>query len=136
MISTQTATLSAIRPEVAVMAIARLVCGIYSLVQMRYLQSFVFAHGFGHKKRASTQPRAKGRINALCNHIKLRMHLWEMHPYFLNKTPCFNLLDLLTSDLRHIAGDTYKVCFEKVLTFMLRSYFGLKVDKISENPMF
>ena len=65
------------------------------------------------------------------------MHLWEMHPYFyfLNETPCFNLLDLLTSDLRHIAGDTYKVCFEKVLTFMLRSYFGLKVDKISENPM-
>ena len=61
-----------------------------------------------------------------------------MHPYFyfLNKTPCFNLLDLLTSDLRHIAGDTYKVCFEKVLTFMLRSYFGLKVDKISENPVF
>ena len=64
------------------------------------------------------------------------MHLWKMYPYFLNKTPCFNLLDLLTSDLRHIAGDTYKVCFEKVLTFMLRSYFGLKVDKISENPMF
>lgn len=95
-------------------------------------------HGFGHKKRVPTQPRAKGRINALCNHIKLRMHLWEMHPYFyfLNETPCFNLLDLLTSDLRHIAGDTYKVCFEKVLTFMLRSYFGLKVDKISENPMF
>ena len=59
-----------------------------------------------------------------------------MHPYFLNKTPCFNLLDLLTSDLRHIADDTYKVFFEKVLTFMLRSYFGLKVDKISENPMF
>ena len=59
-----------------------------------------------------------------------------MHPYFLNKTPCFNLLDLLTSDLRHIAGDTYKVFFEKVLTFMLRSYFGLKVDKISENPVF
>ena len=64
------------------------------------------------------------------------MHLWEMHPYFLNKTPSFNLLDLLTSELRHIAGDTYKVYFEKVLTFMLRSYFGLKVDKISENPMF
>ena len=59
-----------------------------------------------------------------------------MHPYFLNKTPSFNLLDLLTSDLRHIAGDTYKVFFEKVLTFMLRSYFGLKVDKISENPVF
>lgn len=57
-------------------------------------------------------------------------------PLFLNKTPCFNLLDLLTSELRHIAGDTYKVYFEKVLTFMLRSYFGLKVDKISENPMF
>ena len=78
---------------------------------------------FGHKKRASTQPRAKGRINALCNHIKLRMHLWEMHPYFylLNKTPCFNLLDLLTSDLRQITGDTYKVCFEKVLTFIYAS---------------
>lgn len=64
------------------------------------------------------------------------MHLWEMHPYFLNKTPCFNLLDLLTSELRHIAGDTYKVYFEKVLTFMLRSYFGLKVDKISETRCF
>lgn len=59
-----------------------------------------------------------------------------MRPYFLNKTPSFNLLDLLTSDLRHIAGDTYKVFFEKVLTFMLRSYFSLKVDKISENPVF
>ena len=44
------AALSAIRPEVAVMAIARLVCGIYSLAQMRHLQSFAFAHGFGHKK--------------------------------------------------------------------------------------
>jgi len=92
---------------------------------------------FGHKKRASTHPRAKGRINALCNHIKLRMHLWEMHPYFYlwNKTPCINLLDLLTSDLRQITGDTYKVCFEKVLTFIYASeLFGLKVDKISENP--
>ena len=46
-----------------------------------------------------------------------------MHPYFyhLNKTPCFNLLDLLTSDLRQITGDTYKVCFEKVLTFIYAS---------------
>ena len=46
-----------------------------------------------------------------------------MHPYFyhLNKTPCFNLLDLLTSDLRQITGDTYKVFFEKVLTFIYAS---------------
>ena len=46
-----------------------------------------------------------------------------MHPYFylLNKAPCFNLLDLLTSDLRQITGDTYKVCFEKVLTFIYAS---------------
>jgi len=60
-----------------------------------------------------------------------------MHPYFYlwNKTPCINLLDLLTSDLRQITGDTYKVCFEKVLTFIYASeLFGLKVDKISENP--
>ena len=78
---------------------------------------------FGHKKRASTHPRAKGRINALCNHIKLRMHLQEMHPYFYlwNKTPCTNLLDLLTSGLRQITDDTYKVCFEKVLTFIYAS---------------
>ena len=65
------------------------------------------------------------------------MHLWEMHPYFylLNKAPCFNLLDLLASDLRQITGDTYKICFEKVLTFIYASeLFGLKVDKISENP--
>ena len=62
-----------------------------------------------------------------------------MHPYsyLLNKTPCFNLLDLLTSGLRQITGDTYKVCFEKVLTFIYASeLFGLKVDKISENPVF
>ena len=59
------------------MAIARLVSGIYSLAQMRYLQSFVFAHGFGHKKRAPTQPRAKGRINALCM-MCLYEHLYEI----------------------------------------------------------
>jgi hypothetical protein len=56
MISTQTATLSAIRPVVAVMAIARLVCGINRLAQLKHLQSLVFAHGFGHKKRAPIHP--------------------------------------------------------------------------------
>ena len=61
-----------------------------------------------------------------------------MHPYFLNKTPCFNLLDLLTSDLRHIAGDTYKVFFEKVLTFIYAPEIiqSENLDKISENPVF
>jgi hypothetical protein len=56
MISTQTATLSAIRPVVAVMAIARLVCGINRLAQIKHLPSLVFAHGFGHKKRAPIHP--------------------------------------------------------------------------------
>ena len=56
MISTQTATLSAIRPEVAVMAIARLVYGINRVAQIKHLQSLVFAHGFG-QKRAPIYPR-------------------------------------------------------------------------------
>jgi hypothetical protein len=57
MISTQTATLSAIRPEVAVMAIARLVYGINRVAPIKHLQSLVFAHGFGHKKRALIHPQ-------------------------------------------------------------------------------
>ena len=34
------------------MTVARLVCGINRLAQIKHLQSLVFAHGFGHKKRA------------------------------------------------------------------------------------
>ena len=64
-ISTQTATLSAIRPEVAVMTVARLVCGINRLAQIKHLQSLVFAHGFGHKKERLSIPNA-GQIDALC----------------------------------------------------------------------
>ena len=39
------------------MTVARLVCGINRLAQMKHLQSLVFAHGFGHKKRAPIHPQ-------------------------------------------------------------------------------
>ena len=39
------------------MTVARLVCGINRLAQMKHLQSLVFAHGFGHKKRAPIHSR-------------------------------------------------------------------------------
>ncbi len=42
---------------VAVMTVARLVCGINRLAQIKHLQSLVFAHGFGHKKRAPIHPQ-------------------------------------------------------------------------------
>ena len=89
-ISTQTAALSAIRPVVAIMAIARLVCGINRLAQIKHLQSLVFAHGFGHKKRASIHPQygANRRsmyitiFNFICyNCMVLKMSdgtLWEV----------------------------------------------------------
>ena len=54
-------------PEVTISAVLWLVRGINSPTQSRNLQSFRFTHDFGHKKRAFTHPRAKGRINALCN---------------------------------------------------------------------
>ena len=64
-VSTQTTTLSAICPVVAVMAIARLVCDINRLSQIKHLQSLVFAHGFGHKEERLSIPDA-GQIDALC----------------------------------------------------------------------
>ena len=39
------------------MTVARLVCGINRLAQIKHLQSLVFAHGFGHKKRAPIHPQ-------------------------------------------------------------------------------
>ena len=82
-ISTQTAPLSVIRPKVAVMAIARLVCGINRLAQIKHLQSLVFARGFGHKKRAPIHPQ--------CGANKLSMYTTIF--YFI----CHNSVTLKTS---------------------------------------
>ena len=60
-----TASLAAF-PEVTISAVLGFVRGVRNPTQNQYLQSIRFALNPGHKKRASTHPRAKGRINALC----------------------------------------------------------------------